>query len=317
MNLKLPSTAIRNLLKVASHSANLLGPRLVNHKKVEVKTGLFYGSARKTYPRLIDVYRPRGKIGQLPIAIFVHGGGFMFFSKDSHAAASARLAESGYVVFCMDYSLSPDCPYPAGLVDVMDAYQWIAENAATFEGDVNDISLIGESAGSNLSLALCLQLFEIRKLENYSFRSPNLPKPTHLILHCGHLQVTDVERYENDPRCFALAYTRIAQIQEYYLTASRGSRDQDWGLANPLIEIEKLAADKKSLPTGFPKVFAPVGENDPIINDSERLAIAMKTLGQPNVLKVYAGQGHAFNVFPFKKAAVECWNDIVQFMRKN
>jgi acetyl esterase/lipase len=315
MQLNLPIWVIRNVLELASSAATFIGPKLVNSKNVEVISNLSYGPNRPLHPRVLDIYRPKNTDGHaLPISILVHGGGFRFFSKDSHALCASSLAEAGQLVFCIDYGLTPVHAYPVGLSDVILAYQWIVENAQKYGGDVNRISLIGESAGSNLSLALCLHQANIRTLNTGAPSLADLPRPKFLVLGCGHLHVTDVERYKNDPRCFPIAFTRMKNIQGDYLPASLGTSNQDWGLANPLIEIERLVSNHAALPSGFPKVMIPVGEKDPIISDSERMSKAMEKLGQPGTLKIYPGQGHAFQVFPMKKAAVQCWKDIVQFI---
>ena len=151
MQLNLPIWVIRSVLQTASSAATFLGPRLVDEKRVEVTRNISYGNTRPIHPRLLDIYRPKNSKGKtLPISVLVHGGGFRFFSKDSHALCAAKLAESGQLVFCIDYGLTPLHAYPAGLSDVIQAYAWIIEHAKTYQGDVNQISLIGESAGSNL-----------------------------------------------------------------------------------------------------------------------------------------------------------------------
>ena len=162
-------------------------------------------------------------------------------------------------------------------------------------------------------MALCLHQAKIRTLDSVPPLS-DLPRPKFLVLGCGHLQVTDVERYENDPRCFPIAYTRVKQIQRDYHPPSVQTAKQDWGLVNPLVEVERLVESKKPLPSDFPKVMIPVGTKDPILGDSERMATAMEKLGQPGTLKLYEGQGHAFQVFPLKKAAAQCWDDIIRFI---
>lgn len=320
MRIGLPISAISALLKTASFLAAQISPLFVDRKKVDVIQNIEYRPAQ-----FLDVYRPRNfRVNQelgdakLPISIFIHGGGFSYFSKESHAAAAAILAENGFLVFSINYRLAPKFPFPAGLTDAIDAYDYIQNVAESYGGDLERISLIGESAGANFSLCLCLHLFQVRALDS-SDTLPPIPKykPKSAIIHCGHLQVTNVLRYLNDPRSFPEALLRLKQIQEYYLPESlNGPKEQDWGLANPLVVLENLADAGQSLPLGFPEIFVPVGSIDPVIGDSERLGKALERLGQKDRLKVYPNETHAFYAFPFRKASKQFWRDVVEFLRR-
>ncbi len=315
MQFTLPPGLLVHILNAASRTCSAISPVFVDSKRVKRVRNIEYAPSK-----FLDLYIPRNKpAGKMPVSLFIHGGGFRFFSKDSHAAAASRLAEEGFLVFCIDYRLTPEHPFPSGLMDSMEAYDWMVKNAEAHGGDLGRITLIGESAGANYCLALCLHLFQVRTLESHlSVPALPIPKPKAAILHCGHLHVTGVERYENDPRCFPIARQRVKQIQADYLPESILQPEQtDWGLANPLVEIEKLAHKGIPLPKGFPEIWVPVGDRDPVIGDSERLAMALQDLGQTDRLKIYPNEGHAFYALPFRKGAKAFWLDAIQFYRKH
>ena len=102
----------------------------------------------------------RGRHGDVPLRyyscrngndnaliLFIHGGGFILGSLDSHDDICAELcAASGYDLVSVDYRLSPEHCHPTHLDDVEDAFL-----ACRHE----KIILVGASAGGTLAAALC------------------------------------------------------------------------------------------------------------------------------------------------------------------
>ena len=57
--------------------------------------------------------------------LYLHGGGWVFGSLQTHLGAMARLAEyTGLTVIGIDYGLAPQAPFPAGLNDATWAWRW-------------------------------------------------------------------------------------------------------------------------------------------------------------------------------------------------
>lgn len=82
--------------------------------------------------------------------IFIHGGGFILGSLDSHDDICAELcAATGFNAVSIDYRLSPEFHHPVHLDDVVDAYLACRKNNAV---------MLGISAGATLSAALCHRL---------------------------------------------------------------------------------------------------------------------------------------------------------------
>lgn len=310
---KLIETLLRITLTSASALSATIAPMLIDKRKMSRLKNVSYGSHED---QVLDIYVPKsGDQKNLPISIIIHGGGFKYFSKDSHATAAHRLADNGRLVFNLNYRLAPKYPYPSGLIDTILAYSWIINNAARYGGDINKISLIGESAGANFALALCLYLFGIKKVDT-DFKLPEIPvnKPKHAIIHCGHLHVSNVDRYTQQKDIHPVVLFRIQQIQREYLPSFQQYGNAGAGLADPLLEIENLALNKQTLPKDFTQIFVPVGDRDPVSGDSTRLAKSLEELGQKNRLRTYQGEGHAFYILPFNKSAKQCWDDIFKFL---
>ncbi len=103
-------------------------------------------------------YTPAGTSGNLPALVYFHGGGWVIGNVDSHHQLCARLsAGAGVRVFSVDYRLAPEFKFPVPLEDCNAAFQWVLDNAETLGIDRSRISAGGDSAGGNLTAALCLK----------------------------------------------------------------------------------------------------------------------------------------------------------------
>src|SRR5699024_12654810 len=79
-----------------------------------------------------------------------HGGAFIAGDKKSVADYSTMLASQGYVVVNMNYSLAPDYEYPVPVLQVGDAYLYMAANKDYFDVDLDHVALGGDSAGGQI-----------------------------------------------------------------------------------------------------------------------------------------------------------------------
>ncbi|HEY6433299.1 MAG TPA: alpha/beta hydrolase [Acetobacteraceae bacterium] len=96
-------------------------------------------------------YRGAG-VGDTAVLLYLHGGGFILGGLDSHDDVCAELCQGAAIeVASLDYRLAPEHPYPAALDDTEAAYRGLL--AAD-----RRIVVGGDSAGGNLTAALCLRL---------------------------------------------------------------------------------------------------------------------------------------------------------------
>ena len=113
----------------------------------------------------VRLYRPTEN-RDLPLLVFLHGGGWMLGDLDSHDAMHRHLAaRAGCAVLGVGYRLAPEHPFPAGLDDVAAALDWARREASALGCDPERIALGGESAGANLTAALTLRLREEGKAQ--------------------------------------------------------------------------------------------------------------------------------------------------------
>lgn len=97
-------------------------------------------------------YTPRGLSGPSPALVYLHGGGFVYGSIDSHDSLCRTLAEQAQVrVISVDYRLAPEHPFPSAPDECWAAWTWITENAVGLGIDPDHIAIGGDSAGANLA----------------------------------------------------------------------------------------------------------------------------------------------------------------------
>jgi len=104
----------------------------------------------------LDLYLPRGTGAATPLVIQIHGGGFSDGNKsDGDLAADVQpLLDAGYAVASINYRLSGEAPFPAGLQDAKAAVRWLRAHAAEHGLDPNRFAAWGSSAGGYLATML-------------------------------------------------------------------------------------------------------------------------------------------------------------------
>ncbi len=96
----------------------------------------------------MDVYRPDGASGKLPLVVFFYGGAWKNGSKADYKFVAAPLAKQGLVVAVPDYRLVPQVRFPTFIEDNANAVAFARAHAAEWGADPNRIFLIGHSAGA-------------------------------------------------------------------------------------------------------------------------------------------------------------------------
>lgn len=93
----------------------------------------------------------------LPVVLMIHGGGWVAGNLDTHDNMARYLCRgANAVVFSVGYLNAPEGKFPLPLEQCYDALLWINEHAKDYSVNANRLAVIGESAGGNLSAALCL-----------------------------------------------------------------------------------------------------------------------------------------------------------------
>lgn len=107
----------------------------------------------------LRLYRPDEAVnGPLPVLLFLHGGGFVLGSLDSHDGICREFAARAQcAVMAVDYRLAPEHKFPTALHDAADALAWLAEHASALGLDARRVVVGGDSAGATLATVLAIQ----------------------------------------------------------------------------------------------------------------------------------------------------------------
>jgi len=101
------------------------------------------------------LYRPR--IGA-PVALYVHGGGWVLHDLETHDAFCRELAHrTGWALLAVDYRRAPEHPHPAPLDDVETAARWLREEGRGLRVATEMMPGIGDSSGANLLAGLTVR----------------------------------------------------------------------------------------------------------------------------------------------------------------
>ena len=101
----------------------------------------------------VRVYRPKETTENLPVVVYVHGGGFFAGNLDTHDPVCRALANlSPAVVVSVDYRLAPEFTWPTALDDTLRALEWVARTLRPPR-----LIVAGDSAGGNLTACTTLK----------------------------------------------------------------------------------------------------------------------------------------------------------------
>jgi len=105
-----------------------------------------------SFDNKLDFYLPKDAGELRPALIWIHGGGWGRLSKDSVSGQLVPYLEAGWVVFNVDYRLTPQARAPAAVIDCRCALHWVFDHAGEFRVDTKKIVVSGSSAGGHLAL---------------------------------------------------------------------------------------------------------------------------------------------------------------------
>ena len=229
--------------------------------------------------------------------LYIHGGSWISGSPAGYRAFLSRVSQAtGAVVLSVDYRLAPEHPFPAGLEDCTQAYQWMRENGPDGKRSILSAYLMGDSAGGNLALATLLKVKEAK-----------LPLPAAVIAISPATDFTAgspslVSRASMDPIINPEILPALIPI---YLGKHSEPTDP---------YVSPLFGDY----SGMPPLLLQVGDAEVLLDDSTRLATHATAQGCDVTLEIWDGMPHVFQGFaPFLPEASEAIDKIGDFIRKH
>jgi len=101
----------------------------------------------------LDVY-PSNSKESAPVVIFIYGGGWDSGKKNQYFFAANALVKRGYTVVVPDYLKYPQGRFPSFVEDGAKAFAWTKKNASQFNGDPENVFIVGHSAGAHTGALL-------------------------------------------------------------------------------------------------------------------------------------------------------------------
>jgi acetyl esterase/lipase len=133
----------------AEKAAVLLG----QHFRVE--TNIVYKVANR-YEAKLDVYRPEHAATATPVVMMIHGGGWLFGTKEDSVLYLLPYLQMGFAVVNVEYRMGSVSLAPAAVEDCLCALHWIGRNAKKYAFDPGKVVITGGSAGGHLALTTAM-----------------------------------------------------------------------------------------------------------------------------------------------------------------
>ena len=213
---------------------------------------------------------PENAVGQR-VMMYLHGGAYVAGSLKSHREMVFRLASASRArALAIDYRLAPEHPYPAALKDAFNAYQYLLDMGT----EATDITIIGDSAGGGLALALLQKL-----------RSKEIPLPACAICLSPWTDLTGSgqtmrSNSKIDPM---LTPQLLDEDARYYAN----------GMDMKIPTISPLFGSF----AGLPPILIQVGSDEILLDDSRRLVALAKNDGLEIELDIWPGMFHVWQMF--------------------
>lgn len=103
----------------------------------------------------LDIYLPDEGEEPFPVIVAIHGGAFAIGDKkDIQLKPQLNALKRGYAVVSVNYRLSGEAIFPAGLMDLKAAIRWIRANSKEYGFNPDKIAAWGGSAGGYYSVML-------------------------------------------------------------------------------------------------------------------------------------------------------------------
>jgi acetyl esterase/lipase len=221
-------------------------------------------------------YRPGDQDPAAPVIVFAHFGGGVIGDLDTCDAFCGILAKLARApVLSVGYRLAPEHRFPAGLEDVLSAFRYARDHAATFGAPAGHAAIGGDSMGGNFAAVVCQEL-----------RRAGEPQPALqlLIYPC-----VDVVSETASMATYADAFPLSRAMMEWFMGHYMGPGADP---ADP-----RLSPIRESDLSGLAQAVIVTAGFDPLVDQGEAYAKRLRAAGVPVVYRCYDSQAHGFTAF--------------------
>lgn len=221
----------------------------------------------KTVIENVDCYwfENESQVNKSKIIIYLHGGGFVLGSIQSHQALVSHLTKQlSLSILFIDYSLAPEKPYPNAINDIVSVYEHLIHQDPKV-----DIILMGDSAGGGLAVSTISKINE-----------GEMKPPTFMVLLSPQVDLTCtnesfITNAKSDP---VLTQKFVQDFSNLYVG------DNKLAEANP---IETMFGH-------FPPTLILVGSGEILLDDSKSIYQRLVRQQDKTKLCIYENQNHVW-----------------------
>lgn len=284
---------------------------LINRKDVECRSDLRYGTDEKIHT--MDIFYPKySGDNMLPVLINVHGGGWIYGSKEGYRPYCMMLASWGFAVVSFNYRLVPEGYYPDPLEDMNTLMDWIYRHSKEYRLDTERIYGIGDSAGAHILgnyAAICCN-------SEYASRFPFQPVIENpfsaVVLNCG-VYYADLDKYATDfVQIIAKAYLKIPRKKEK--AGWTWKKEQEAKVRTDLFEFAKYITGE------YPPVFVMGAADDFAKMHSAKLVEKLVENSVDTVFRLFSSKTrrmeHVFHGDLMTDEAKQCNEEERIFLKK-
>lgn len=233
----------------------------------------------------VRIVKPAGSTGELPVVLYVHGGGWVLGDAGTHdrLVRDLVIGVEAAVVF-VEYDRSPEARHPVAIEQVYATARWIRDRGVEKGLDASRLAIAGDSVGGNMAAAVAILA---KRRGDVTFVHQSLYYP---VTDAGQ----DTDSYREFAEGFHLRADAMAWFWDSYLPDVDARTDVT---ASPLqASIDELA--------GLPETFLVVDENDVLRDEGEAYGRKLIKAGVRTTLVRYDGTIHDFMMLnPLRSSA--------------
>ena len=243
----------------------------------------------------LDVYYPDGTTGPLPTIVSIHGGGYVYGSKEIYRRYGMDMARRGFAFVNFNYRLAPKWHFPAPLTDTHDVLEWVCKNCHRYYLDPQRIILIGDSAGAQLASQYAAIHTNPEYAALFGMKKPNV-RIRALGLFCG-------------------LYDISAFCKGSFKGLARDYLGKKYDLTDPRLQVLPAITE------AYPPAFLATAHHDFLRENAEPMCDLLKSKGIDAQCNCYGSAedktvAHVFHVNILLPDAVKCNDDAAEFFKK-
>ena len=244
---------------------------------------------------LLDVYFPDGTNTPLPTIVSIHGGGYVYGSKEIYRRYGMDMARRGFTFVNFNYRLAPKWKFPKPLNDTNAVMEWSCHNAPYYHIDPHRLILVGDSAGAQLASQYAAIYANPDYAATFPIKVPDITIRA-LGLNCGMYNLPE-----------KLSLPREGIYLDYF--------GRKFSAQDPRCQVLDAIGEN------YPPAFLTTACHDFLRENAEPMYRFLSEKGVPCQWKCYGSEedetiGHVFHINILLPESVQCNDDAAEFFRK-